>query len=131
MKEFAPCQVVSEAVKEDLDVKKAFFAELEGIVGENAILATNTSSLSVTKIGAVCKRPERFAGFHFFNPVPLMKLVEVIDGVRTEPWVRDTLYGIGERMTHGPVRGQADHGIWVNTAAPGCSSGGAQERESG
>src|SRR3546814_4216277 len=67
MQDFAPCQVVIEAIKEDLDVKKAFFAELEGIVGENAILANNTSTLSVTKIGAVCKRPESFAGFHLFN----------------------------------------------------------------
>src|SRR3546814_18508405 len=119
MQDFAPCQVVIEAIKEDLDVKKAFFAELEGIVGENAILATNTSSLSVTKIGAVCKRPERFAGFHFFNPVPLMKLVDVIDGVRTAPWVCDTLYEIGERMPREPVRVKDAPGFLVNQVGRG------------
>ena len=80
------------------------FAELEGIVGEDCILATNTSSLAVTTIAAKLKRPERFAGMHFFNPVPLMKLVEVIDGVRTAPEVGDALMEVGRRMGREPVR---------------------------
>lgn len=74
----APCAVVVEAVVEDLEVKRRVFAELETIVAEDAILATNTSSLSVTLIAASCRKPERVAGMHFFNPAPLMRLVEEI-----------------------------------------------------
>ncbi|HQO54347.1 MAG TPA: 3-hydroxyacyl-CoA dehydrogenase NAD-binding domain-containing protein, partial [Ottowia sp.] len=76
--ELAGCDLVVEAIVEKLDVKQGLFAELEGVVGPDAVLATNTSSLSVTAIAAGLKRPERFAGYHFFNPVPLMKVVEVI-----------------------------------------------------
>ena len=72
--ELKDCEVVIEAIVERLDVKRSLFAELEGIVGPDAILASNTSSLSVTAIAAGLNRPERVAGFHFFNPVPLMKV---------------------------------------------------------
>ena len=81
------CHVVIEAIVENLDAKRQLFAELENIVAPDCILATNTSSLSVTTIAAKLKSPQRFGGFHFFNPVPLMKLVEVIDGLLTEDWV--------------------------------------------
>ena len=74
--ELADCDLVIEAVIERLDVKQALFAELEAIVSTQAVLATNTSSLSVTAIAAKLKNPQRFAGYHFFNPVPLMKVVE-------------------------------------------------------
>ncbi|MDO8278302.1 MAG: 3-hydroxyacyl-CoA dehydrogenase NAD-binding domain-containing protein, partial [Burkholderiaceae bacterium] len=67
----ADCDLVVEAVIERLDIKKALFAELESVVRDTAVLATNTSSLSVTAIAAGLKRPQRFAGYHFFNPVPL------------------------------------------------------------
>ncbi len=79
-----PCQVVIEVIVENLEAKQKLFAELEGIVAPDCILATNTSSLSVTTIASKLKTPQRFAGFHFFNPVPLMKLVEVIDGLQTD-----------------------------------------------
>ena len=81
--ELAPCDVVVEAVVEELGVKRQLFAVLEGIVGERAILASNTSSLLVSDIAAGAKHPERIAGLHFFNPVPLMKVVEVVAAVHT------------------------------------------------
>jgi 3-hydroxybutyryl-CoA dehydrogenase len=83
---FAPCHVVVEAIVEDLEAKRALFTRLESIVGTECVLASNTSSLSVTAMAAACKRPQRVAGYHFFNPVPLMKIVEVVDGVLTERW---------------------------------------------
>src|SRR6476659_4430705 len=72
---FAPCHVGVEAIVEDLAAKRALFSELESIVGESCILASNTSSLSVTAMAAACKLPGRVAGYHFFNPVPVMKIV--------------------------------------------------------
>ena len=87
----APCQVVIEAVSEDLELKRRLFRELEGVVDAGCVLATNTSSLSVTSIAAACGRPERVGGLHFFNPVPLMALVEVVAGVHSAPWVTDAL----------------------------------------
>ena len=76
---------------ERLDAKQALFAQLEAVVGPHAVLATNTSSLAVTAIGAALQRPERLAGFHFFNPVPLMKVVELIAGLKTAPAVCESL----------------------------------------
>jgi 3-hydroxybutyryl-CoA dehydrogenase len=83
--ELAGCDLVVEAVVEKLDVKQGLFAELEGVVGPDAVLATNTSSLSVTAIAAGLKRPQRFAGLPLLQPVPLMKVVEVIAGLKTAP----------------------------------------------
>src|SRR3982751_708522 len=100
----APCHVVIEAIVEDLAPKRVLFSELEGIVGERCILASNTSSLSVTAMAAACKRPARVAGYHFFNPVPVMKIVEVVAGVLTEPWVTDALTRLAQRFGHTPVR---------------------------
>lgn len=117
--EFKDCHVVVEAIVENLDAKRALFAELEEIVAPDCILATNTSSLSVTTIGAKLKRPQRFAGFHFFNPVPLMKLVEVIDGLLTESWVSEALMAIGKRMTREPVRLTDAPGFLVNQVGRG------------
>jgi len=119
MSAFSDCHVVIEAAVENLEIKRVIFAELESIVGEDVILATNTSSLSVTTIASSCERPERVAGFHFFNPVPLMKLVEVIDGIRTEPWVTDFLFGLGERMGREPVRVADAPGFLVNQVGRG------------
>ena len=115
----APCHVVVEAVFEDLAIKRALFAELEGIVTDDCVLATNTSSLSVTAIAAECRLPGRVAGFHFFNPVPLMKIVEVVNGVLTESGVTDALAAIARRMGHHPVICGDTPGFVVNHAGRG------------
>jgi 3-hydroxybutyryl-CoA dehydrogenase len=112
----APCHVVVEAIVEDLAAKRQLFTALEKIVGENAILASNTSSLSVTAMAAACKRPGRVAGYHFFNPVPVMKIVEVVDGVLTVPWVTDALTALAQRFGHAPVRCKDTPGFVVNHA---------------
>lgn len=83
--DMSQCQLVVEAIVERLDVKRDLFAALEGVVADDCILASNTSSLSITAIAAACKLPQRVAGYHFFNPVALMKVVEVIDGLRSAP----------------------------------------------
>lgn len=114
-----PCHVVIEAIVENLEAKQALFAELESVVAPECILASNTSSLSVTSIASKLKSPQRFAGFHFFNPVPLMKLVEVIDGLQTEAWVGEALMGLGRRMTREPVRLKDAPGFLVNQVGRG------------
>lgn len=113
------CDVVIEAIVENLDAKRELFGQLEALVGATCILATNTSSLQVTSIAASCKKPERVAGYHFFNPVPLMKVVEVIEGVMTAPWVGDALAGLTRRMGHKPVRARDTPGFIVNHAGRG------------
>ncbi len=115
----APCQVVVEAIIEKLEAKRQLFSALEGIVGEDCLLASNTSSLSVTEIAAACRLPGRVAGYHFFNPVPLMKVVEVIDALLTEPWVGEMLTGLARRMGHTPVRAKDTPGFIVNHAGRG------------
>ena len=114
--ELAPCDVVIEAIVEELGAKRALFKELEGVVAADAILASNTSSLSVTAIAAACKHPARVAGFHFFNPVPLLKLVEVVDGVLTEPRALELLDALARRCGHTPVRCKDTPGFLVNHA---------------
>jgi 3-hydroxybutyryl-CoA dehydrogenase len=116
MDSFAPCHVVVEAIVEEIGAKRTLFAALEAIVGEDCILASNTSSLSVTAMAAACKRPGRVAGYHFFNPVPVMKIVEVVDGVLTEPWVTDALTALAKRFGHAPVRCKDTPGFVVNHA---------------
>lgn len=116
---FAPCHVVIEAIVEKLEAKRQLFAALEGIVGEDCILASNTSSLSVTEIAASCKRPGRVAGYHFFNPVPLMKVVEVVDALLTEPWIGEALAALAQRIGHTPVRAKDTPGFIVNHAGRG------------
>jgi 3-hydroxybutyryl-CoA dehydrogenase len=112
----ADCQLVVEAIVERLDVKRSLFAQLEGIVGEAAVLATNTSSLSVTAIAAGLEHPGRFAGYHFFNPVPLMKVVEVIAGLKTDASVCEGLSAFARQMGHTPVQAQDTPGFIVNHA---------------
>ncbi|HET9735174.1 MAG TPA: 3-hydroxyacyl-CoA dehydrogenase [Burkholderiales bacterium] len=113
------CHVVVEAIIEELEAKRTLFRALEAIVREDCILASNTSSLSVTAMAAACKRPGRVAGYHFFNPVPLMKIVEVVDGVLTEPWVGDALVALARRYGHTPVRCKDTPGFVVNHAGRG------------
>ena len=117
--DLAGCELVVEAIVERLDAKRALFAELEGLVGADAVLATNTSSLSVTEIGAGLRRPQRLAGFHFFNPVPLMKVVEVIAGLKTAPAVCEALAEYARQMGHTPVQAGDTPGFIVNHAGRG------------
>jgi 3-hydroxybutyryl-CoA dehydrogenase len=115
----ADCDLVVEAIVERLDVKKSLFAQLENIVPAHAVLASNTSSLSVTAIAAGLQRPERFAGYHFFNPVPLMKVVEVIAGLKTDAAVCARLSEYARMMGHTPVQAQDTPGFIVNHAGRG------------
>jgi len=112
----APSHVVVEAIVEDLDAKRKLFASIEEQVSPECILASNTSSLPVTAMAAACKRPGRVAGYHFFNPVPVMKIVEVVDGVLTEPWVGEALVALAKRCGHTPVRCKDTPGFVVNHA---------------
>ena len=116
IEEMAGCDMVVEAIVEKLDVKRGLMTQLEGIVDAQCILATNTSSLSVSAIATACKHPERVAGFHFFNPVPLMKVVEVIDGIATDPAVSEALLVLAKRMGHTGVRAKDTPGFIVNHA---------------
>jgi 3-hydroxybutyryl-CoA dehydrogenase len=111
--------LVIEAIVERLDAKQALFKSLEAIVSEHCILATNTSSLSVTAIAAACARPSRVGGLHFFSPVPLMKVVEVIDGVLTAPDVVSRLAEFARALGHTPVRAKDTPGFIVNHAGRG------------
>jgi 3-hydroxybutyryl-CoA dehydrogenase len=120
-----PCHVVIEAIVENLQAKQELFAHLEAIAAPDCILASNTSSLSVTSIASKMKTPGRFAGFHFFNPVPLMRLVEVIEGLQTEAWVAEALMTIGRRMTREPVRLKDTPGFLVNQVGRGFSLEGS------
>lgn len=117
--DLARCDLVIEAVVENLDIKQRLFRELEAVVAPDAILATNTSSLSVTAIASGCERPGRVAGYHFFNPVPLMKVVEVIRGARTAPETVDTLIALTRRTGHAPVIAQDTPGFLINHAGRG------------
>ena len=119
LQDLADCQFVIEAIVERLDVKQSLFGELEGIVAHDAVLATNTSSLSVTAIAAKLKHPGRFAGYHFFNPVPLMKVVEVIAGIKTEASVCADLATYATQMGHTPVQASDTPGFIVNHAGRG------------
>ena len=108
------CDIVIEAAFEDLGVKHALFRELEQIVGPDTILATNTSALSVTEIAAVLERPERAVGMHFFNPAPLMPLVEIIRAERTSERVSDAAYELGLKLGKTPIRCSDTPGFVVN-----------------
>lgn len=119
LEDLAACDLVVEAIVERLDVKQQLFRQLEAIVRADAVLATNTSSLSVTAIGAALQHPARLAGFHFFNPVPLMRVVEVIAGLKTSPQVCDRLAAYSRQFGHTPVSAQDTPGFIVNHAGRG------------
>ena len=122
--DLADCDLVIEAIVEKLDVKRALFRELETVVSGRCILASNTSSLSITAIAAGCTDPSRVVGYHFFNPVPLMKVVEVIDGLRSDPAAGDALMELARRMGHTPVRAKDMPGFIVNHAGRGMNTEG-------
>ncbi len=117
--DLAGCDLIVEAIVERLDIKKTLFAELEALVGPETVLVSNTSSLSVTAIAAGLKNPGRFAGYHFFNPVPLMKVVEVIAGLKTSADVCASLAEYAHQMGHTPVHAQDTPGFIVNHAGRG------------
>ncbi|MCX7060641.1 MAG: 3-hydroxyacyl-CoA dehydrogenase [Gammaproteobacteria bacterium] len=110
-------QLVIEAIVEDLDAKQALFLQLEALLADDAILASNTSSISITAIGAVLLRPERLVGMHFFNPAPLMPLVEVIAGVATDKAVADCVFATAEAWGKTPVLARSTPGFIVNRVA--------------
>ena len=117
--DIADCNVVVEAVLEDLEVKQSLFAQLEKVVSSSAILASNTSSLLVTDIAANCEHPERVAGLHFFNPVPAMRVVEIISAVRTAAATLEQLRTLIDTTTHRAVLAQDQPGFLVNHAGRG------------
>ena len=114
---FAPCRLVVEAVIERLDIKQELFIGLEKIVDEECVLASNTSSISITAIASVLTKPERFAGLHFFNPAPVMKLVEVIAGLQTQDTIVQSLLALGKQWDKVPVRVKSVPGFIVNRVA--------------
>ena len=122
LQDLAECELVIEAIVEKLEIKKSLFSDLEKVVSPTATLVTNTSSLSVTAIASALQRPGQFAGYHFFNPVPLMKVVEVIAGLKTEPSVCQRLSDFARQMGHTPVQAQDTPGFIVNHAGRGYST---------
>ena len=116
---FKGCDLVIEAIIERLDIKQTLFKGLEAVVGPDCVLVTNTSSLSVTAIAAACARPDKIAGYHFFNPVPLMKVVEVVRGPRTAEDVVDRLVALTKVAGHTPVVCGDTPGFIVNHAGRG------------
>ena len=113
----ATAGLVVEAIVEDLAAKRALFAELQGIVGAQCVLATNTSSISVTAIAAGLQQPGRVVGMHFFNPVPLMKLVEVVSGLQTDAAVAAAIAALAQAWGKQPVQAKSTPGFIVNRIA--------------
>jgi 3-hydroxybutyryl-CoA dehydrogenase len=112
--DLAECDLVIEAIVEELDAKRALFAELDRVCGPDAILATNTSALSVTEIAEATERPERVLGMHFFNPAPLLPLVEIVRTDRSDESAVDAAYAWAERAGKQPVRCNDTPGFIVN-----------------
>lgn len=115
----APCHVVIEAIVENLDAKRELVRALDALLTADCLIASNTSSLSITAIAAGSRHPQRIGGFHFFNPVPLMKVVEVVDGLLTAPWVSAALAALAQRCGHRPVHARDTPGFIVNHAGRG------------
>ena len=115
--DLAPADLVIEAILENLEIKQDLFRDLEGIVGDGAILASNTSSLSITAIGAALERPERLAGMHFFNPAPVMALVEVVTGLATDDATKQTLFETSVAWGKSPVYAASTPGFIANRIA--------------
>jgi 3-hydroxybutyryl-CoA dehydrogenase len=112
--DLADCDIIIEAIIENVQQKKDMYASLDGIVKKDAIFATNTSSISVTELLSAANRPERFIGLHFFNPVPLMKLVEVVKTIATAPEVYESAYEFAKKLGKVPVRTSDKTGFIVN-----------------
>jgi 3-hydroxybutyryl-CoA dehydrogenase len=113
-KDFADCDLMIEAAIENLDLKKKIFAELDGICPKHAILATNTSCLSIIEMAVVTKRPDKVLGLHFFNPAPIMKLLEIVKTIATSDEVVKTSRKFGESLGKTNVIAQDAPGFIVN-----------------
>ena len=112
--DLADCDIIIEAIIENAEGKKKMYASIDGIVKKDAIFASNTSSISITELLTSTKRPERFVGLHFFNPVPLMKLVEVVRTIATSAEVYDAAYEFAKKLGKVPVRTSDKTGFIVN-----------------
>jgi len=108
------CDLIVEAIIEQLPVKRELFGGLDKLCPPQTIFASNTSSLTITEIAAATKRPQRFVGLHFFNPVPVMKLVEVVKTISTDPAVYDEMVAFGAKLGKTPVRASDSGGFIVN-----------------
>jgi 3-hydroxybutyryl-CoA dehydrogenase len=108
------CDIIVEAIIENAEEKKKMFSALDGIVKKDAIFASNTSSISITEVAAATKRPEKFVGLHFFNPVPLMKLVEVVRTIATSDQAFESAFEFGKSLGKVPVRTSDKTGFIVN-----------------
>ena len=113
----AGAELVVEAIVENADAKRALFRDLEAIVGKQCVLASNTSSISITALAHGLKLPGRFVGMHFFNPVPLMKLVEVVSGLQTDAGVAQAIFELSKRWGKTPVHARSTPGFIVNRIA--------------
>jgi 3-hydroxybutyryl-CoA dehydrogenase len=112
--DLADCDLVIEAIVEELDAKQELFRLLDGVVAESAVLATNTSALSVTEVAATTAHPERVVGMHFFNPAPVLPLVEVVRTEHASPDAVDTAFELAERLGKEPIRCNDTPGFVVN-----------------
>jgi 3-hydroxybutyryl-CoA dehydrogenase len=112
--ELASCDIVIEAVVEDLDMKNAMWKDLNSICPPETIFASNTSSLTIAAMAAACGRPERMLGLHFFNPVPLMKLVEVVRTITTSDDTVETAFEFAKKLGKEPIRAKDNSGFVVN-----------------
>jgi 3-hydroxybutyryl-CoA dehydrogenase len=117
MSDFKDCTMVIEAIAEDMEAKQISFKSMEAVVAENAILASNTSSLSISAMGANLKHPERVIGIHFFNPAPLMRLVEIIPAIQTSPEIADKAYQLVTSWGKIAVQAKDTPGFIVNRVA--------------
>jgi 3-hydroxybutyryl-CoA dehydrogenase len=108
------CDVIVEAIIEQLPAKRELFSALDALCPPNTIFASNTSSLTITEIATATKRPQRFVGLHFFNPVPVMKLVEVVKTIATDPAVYEEMVAFGAKLGKTPVRAHDSTGFIVN-----------------
>jgi 3-hydroxybutyryl-CoA dehydrogenase len=114
MSDFADCDLVIEAVIENLDLKRQIFSELDGLLRPEVIIASNTSSLPIIEMAAVTKRPDKVAGLHFFNPAPVMKLVEIVRTISTSDETETTLRGFAESLGKTPIIAKDTGGFVVN-----------------
>jgi 3-hydroxybutyryl-CoA dehydrogenase len=114
VKDLKDCDLVIEAIVENVDAKTALFQELDTLLAPDAIICTNTSSLCLIELAAKTKRPNRVAGLHFFNPVPIMKLVEVVKTIATTPDVIDALYAFAHKLGKEPILAKDTTGFVVN-----------------
>lgn len=114
VEDLSACDLVIEAIVENLDAKREAFAAVETVVGDQTIFASNTSSLCVTEIAAATERPDRFAGLHFFNPVPIMKLVEVVRALPTSDATYQAVFTFAESLGKEPITAPDRPGFIVN-----------------